>query len=47
MVKAQGAPDTLKKYILTPAPAETPRINGAKIFGVRPGSAFLYTIPEG
>ncbi|WP_255606918.1 putative Ig domain-containing protein [Pedobacter polysacchareus] len=45
MVKAQGAPDTLKKYILTPAPAQTPRINGAKIFGIRPGSVFLYTIP--
>lgn len=31
--------------ILTPkAPAE-PRINGAKVFGVRPGSPFLYSIP--
>jgi alpha-galactosidase len=31
--------------ILTPKPADTPRINGPKIFGVRPGSAFLYAIP--
>lgn len=30
--------------ILSPPAAETPRINGAKVFGVRPGSAFLYTI---
>ncbi len=31
--------------ILTPKPPETPRINGAKIFGVRPGHPFLFTIP--
>ena len=31
--------------ILTPKPPRTPRINGAKIFGVRPGSPFLFTIP--
>jgi alpha-galactosidase len=31
--------------ILTPLPAVTPRINGPGIFGVRPGSPFLYTIP--
>jgi alpha-galactosidase len=31
--------------ILTPKPAATPRINGPKIFGVRPGSPFLYSIP--
>jgi alpha-galactosidase len=30
--------------ILTPAPPPTPRINGAKVFGVRPGSPFLFTI---
>ena len=30
--------------ILTPPPAPTPRINGAKIFGVRPGHPLLYTI---
>lgn len=31
-------------YILTPKPAATPRINGTKVFGVRPGSPFLFTI---
>jgi len=31
--------------ILTPKPAATPRLNGPKIFGVRPGSLFLYSIP--
>jgi len=30
--------------ILTPQPAATPRINGAKVFGVRPGSPFLFTV---
>jgi alpha-galactosidase len=30
--------------ILTPKPALTPRINGAKVFGVRPGSPFLFSI---
>ena len=39
-VAAQPPPE-----ILTPKPAATPRINGPKIFGVRPGSPFLYTIP--
>jgi len=32
-------------YILTPPPPATPRINGARVFGVRPGSPFLFTIP--
>ena len=31
--------------ILTPKPPATPRINGAKVFGVRPGHPFLFTIP--
>ncbi|MGA2661485.1 MAG: putative Ig domain-containing protein [Verrucomicrobiota bacterium] len=31
--------------ILTPKPPATPRINGARIFGVRPGHPFLFTIP--
>ena len=30
--------------ILTPAASPKPRINGARIFGVRPGSPFLFTI---
>jgi alpha-galactosidase len=33
------------KIILTPKPGPAPHINGAKIFGVRPGSPFLFTIP--
>jgi alpha-galactosidase len=33
------------KEILTPKPSKKPRINGAKIFAVRPGSPFLFTIP--
>ncbi|HTL71993.1 MAG TPA: NPCBM/NEW2 domain-containing protein, partial [bacterium] len=32
-------------YILTPAAPATPRINGANVFGVRPGSPFLFTVP--
>lgn len=30
---------------LTPPPPLTPRINGPKVYGVRPGSPFLYRIP--
>ena len=30
---------------LTPPPPPTPRINGPDVFGLRPGSALLYTIP--
>jgi alpha-galactosidase len=33
-----------KPIILTPKPGPTPKINGAKVFGVRPGSPFLFTI---
>ena len=32
------------KYILTPPPLKMPRINGARIFGVRPQSPFLFQI---
>ena len=31
--------------ILTPKPTPVPRINGPGVFGVRPGSAFFYSIP--
>jgi len=34
----------LSAYILTPKPAPTPRINGARVFGVRPGSEFFFSI---
>ena len=43
-----GAPATtnvVAPYILTPPALATPHINGANVFGVRPGSPFLYTIP--
>ncbi|MCW3091677.1 MAG: Alpha-galactosidase [Ferruginibacter sp.] len=36
--------NTDEKYILTPAPKETPKINSAKVFGATPGNPFLYTI---
>jgi alpha-galactosidase len=35
---------TQEAYILTPKPSDHPQVNGAKIFGVRPGHPFLYTI---
>ncbi len=38
-------PAPVAPYILTPAAPATPRINGANVFGVRPGSPFLFTIP--
>ena len=31
--------------LLTPPPPREPRINGPKVYGVRPGSPFLYRIP--
>jgi alpha-galactosidase len=31
--------------ILTPKPSPKPRINGPKVFGVRPGNPFLFIIP--
>jgi alpha-galactosidase len=31
--------------ILTPKTQPTPRINGAKVFGVRPGAPFMFAIP--
>jgi alpha-galactosidase len=31
-------------YVLTPTSSGTPRINSAKVFGVRPGSPFLFTV---
>jgi alpha-galactosidase len=40
---AATAPDPFE--ILTPPVPDTPRINGPKIFGVRPGSPFVYAVP--
>jgi alpha-galactosidase len=34
-----------KPVILTPPPPAAPRINGARVFGVRPGSQFIFTVP--
>ena len=39
------APAREEAVVLTPKPSPKPRINGAKVFGVRPGSPFLFTIP--
>jgi alpha-galactosidase len=42
---AEEASAQEKAVILTPKPGPPPRINGARVFGVRPGSPFLFTIP--
>ncbi len=34
----------VKPYVLTPKAGDAPRINGAKVAGVRPGNPFLYRI---
>ncbi len=39
-----GAMPESKPYILTPAESPKPKINGAKVFGVRPGHPFMFTI---
>ncbi len=48
-VRAESPPvspaATKQPGILTPAPGPAPRINGPAIFGARPGSPFLYSIP--
>jgi alpha-galactosidase len=38
-------PEEMRARILTPPPPDTPRINGPRVFGARPGSIFLYTVP--
>jgi len=42
--KASEPPET-PAVVLTPKPPNTPRINGPRLFGVRPGSPFLFRIP--
>lgn len=37
-------PNTDLRYILTPAPLKTPRINSAEVFGATPGNPFRYTL---
>ena len=39
------SPPQEQAVILTPAASPEPRINGTRIFGVRPGSPFQFTIP--
>ncbi|MEO8405855.1 MAG: putative Ig domain-containing protein [Chitinophagaceae bacterium] len=39
------AQDSLSQYILTPKPGPAPRINGPRVFGVRPDHPVLFTIP--
>jgi alpha-galactosidase len=39
------SPPDESREVLTPKPPATPRINGAKIVGVRPGHPLLFTIP--
>jgi alpha-galactosidase len=41
---AATTPPPEEAVILTPRPSPQPRINGAKVFGVRPGNPFLFTI---
>ena len=51
MFEVAGArPETIEAppeeaVILTPKPPRTPRINGPRVYGVRPGSPMLFTIP--
>jgi hypothetical protein len=35
----------MSQHILTPPPSPEPRINGAKVFGVRPGNPFFFKVP--
>ena len=37
-------PIASEPYILTPKPSDKPKINGAKVFGVRPGSPFQFLV---
>lgn len=37
-------PIASEPYILTPLPSDKPKINSAKVFGVRPGSPFQYFV---
>ncbi|MBI2497036.1 MAG: putative Ig domain-containing protein, partial [Opitutae bacterium] len=41
---ADGPTSDQSRRILTPPASPVPRINGAKVFGVRPGSPFLFKI---
>jgi alpha-galactosidase len=42
---SEGAAPDNSSHILTPPPPATPRINGARVYGERPGRPFLFTVP--
>jgi alpha-galactosidase len=42
--KPGNIPNSVDRYILTPASPKTPHINSPKIFGARPGNPFLFTV---
>ncbi|SOD88570.1 NPCBM/NEW2 domain-containing protein [Spirosoma fluviale] len=42
--RPQNIPNSDEKYILTPLPPQTPRINSASVFGATPGNPVLYLI---
>lgn len=44
-VAAAAGTAAAERPILTPPAPRTPKVNGAKVFGARPGSPFLYRIP--
>jgi len=45
VVSAEPEASSVAKPILTPKPGPAPRINGPRLFGVRPGRPFIYRIP--
>jgi len=45
ITKAQTVVTDNTAYILTPKPGPEPRINGPKLFGVRPDHPILFTVP--
>jgi alpha-galactosidase len=50
IVMTEGKPETIAPVrepaiVLTPKASPKPRIHGAKVYGARPGSPFLFTIP--
>ena len=50
IVMSEGKPEAIARVrepavVLTPKASPPPRINGARVVGVRPGSPFLFTIP--
>jgi alpha-galactosidase len=44
LLASASAFGTEEAVVLTPKAGPAPRINGARVFGVRPGSPFLFTI---